>query len=165
MEELREAVKKGKRHKSPGPDGICHEFFKEMWDVVKNDTLDIINNTYMEGAVSDAQKHGHNLCLPKKAATVSPENYRLLTIPKTDYKLLTIIIANRLRPWMKDILHHNQYCERNGQTIFDAVATVRDIIANAEETNKPKYLLSIDFKEAFDKMSHTFPSRSYGNMG
>ena len=27
MEELREAVKKGKRHKSPGPDGICHDFF------------------------------------------------------------------------------------------------------------------------------------------
>jgi len=28
MEELREAVKKGKCHKSPGPDGICHEIFK-----------------------------------------------------------------------------------------------------------------------------------------
>jgi hypothetical protein len=57
---------------------------------------------------------------------------------------------------MKDILHHNQYCGRNGQTIFDAVATVRDIIAYAEETNKPICLLSIDFKEAFDKMSHNF---------
>jgi len=57
---------------------------------------------------------------------------------------------------MKDILHHKQYCGRNGQAIFDEVATVRDIIAYAEETNKPICLLSIDFKEAFDKMSHTF---------
>ena len=27
MEELHEALKKWKRHKSPGPDGICHECF------------------------------------------------------------------------------------------------------------------------------------------
>ena len=33
---------------------------------------------------------------------------------------------------------------------------MRDIIAYAEETNKPICLLSIDFKEAFDKISHTF---------
>ena len=54
MEELLETVKKGKRHKSPGPDGICHEFFKQMWDHVKNDMLDVINFMYMEGVVSEA---------------------------------------------------------------------------------------------------------------
>jgi len=30
MEELRVAVKKGKRHKSTGPDGMCHEFFQQI---------------------------------------------------------------------------------------------------------------------------------------
>jgi len=84
MEEFLEAVKKWKRHKSPRPDGICHEFFKQMWDVVKNDTLDIVNNMYMQGAESDAQKYGHIVCLPKKVAPVSPENYRPLTILNTD---------------------------------------------------------------------------------
>ena len=74
-EELREAVKKGKRHKSPGPDGIRHQFFKHLWDVVKNVMLDIINIVYMERSVSDAQKHGHIVCLPKKVAPASPENY------------------------------------------------------------------------------------------
>jgi len=57
---------------------------------------------------------------------------------------------------MEDILDHNQYCGRNGQTIFDAVPTVQDIIAYAEETNKPVCLLTTDFKDDFDKMSHTF---------
>jgi len=157
MEELSEAVKKGKRNKSPVPDGIYHEFFKQMWDVVNNDMLDIINNMHIEGSVSDAQKHGHILCLPKTGAPASPENYRPPTIFNTDYTLLTRIIANRLRPWMEDILHHNQYCGRYyGQTIFYVVATVRDIIAYAEETNKPICLLSIYFKDAFDKTSHTF---------
>ena len=33
---------------------------------------------------------------------------------------------------------------------------MRDIIAYAEESNKPICLLSIDFKDAFDKISHTY---------
>jgi len=87
MEELREAVKIGKRHNPHGPDGIRHEFFKQMWDVVKNYMLDIINNMYMEGAMYDAQKHGHIVCLPKKVAPVSPENYSTspFSIQTTNY--------------------------------------------------------------------------------
>ena len=77
MEELREAVKKGKSRKSPGPDGICHEFLTKMWDIVKNYTLDIINNMYMEGSVSDAQKHGHVYAYQKK----SPQQVRETTDP------------------------------------------------------------------------------------
>ena len=66
-EELREAAKEGKRHKSPGPDGICHEFFTQMWDVVKNDLLDVINNMYMEGAASDAKTRPHCVSTKKKS--------------------------------------------------------------------------------------------------
>jgi len=29
MDELHDAVRKGKRNKEPGPDGICHEFYKQ----------------------------------------------------------------------------------------------------------------------------------------
>jgi len=29
MDELHDAVRKGKRNKAPGPDGICHEFYKK----------------------------------------------------------------------------------------------------------------------------------------
>ena len=35
MEELLEAVKKEKEHKSPDQDGIYHEFLRRMWDVIK----------------------------------------------------------------------------------------------------------------------------------
>jgi len=46
-------------------------FFKQVWDVFKHDILDIINHMYMEGSVSDAQKHGQILCLPKKVVPAS----------------------------------------------------------------------------------------------
>ena len=110
----------------------------------------------MEGMVSDAQKRGTIVCLPNKVDPVSPEYYRPLTLLSADYTLLTHIIAHRLRPRMKGILHRNQYSGRVGSKIFEAIVSVRDIIAYAEETNRPTCVLTIDFKEAFDRMSHFF---------
>jgi len=43
-----------------------------------------------------------------------------------------------------------------GNTIFETIATVIDIIAYTNETKKPSYILTIDFKEAFDGISHSF---------
>ena len=40
--------------------------------------------------------------------------------------------------------------------IYDSVATVRDIIAYVENTNKSVCLLSVDFSDTLDKISLTF---------
>jgi hypothetical protein len=63
------------------------------------------------------------------------------------------------------VLHPSQYCGSQGKSIFGAVATVRDAIACAEVSRTPLCVLSLDFAEAFDKMSHTYLFeilRSYG---
>ena len=39
LEELWNAVSKGKPHKAPGIDGICLEFYKSAWDVIKTELL------------------------------------------------------------------------------------------------------------------------------
>ena len=40
MDELLTAVRKGKAHKSPDQDGICHEFYKMTWEIIKHDMFD-----------------------------------------------------------------------------------------------------------------------------
>ena len=40
MDELVTAVRKGKACKSPGQEGICHEFYKMTWEIIKQDMLD-----------------------------------------------------------------------------------------------------------------------------
>jgi hypothetical protein len=52
-----------------------------------------------------------------------------------------------------------------GNTILDAVATVRDAIAYAESTNTSMCVLTLDFQQAFNKASHEYLFtilRSYG---
>ena len=132
MDELLQTIKKGKAMKAPGRDGICLEFFEETWEFTKQDVLAVVNNTYIDGQITDQQKHGVLLCIPKNSDPERIEDYRPLTLLHSDYKLLTEIIANRMGPWMTDIIQKSQHCGPHGNTILDAAASVRDVVAYAE---------------------------------
>jgi len=65
-------------------------------------------------------------------------------------------MAHRLRPIVEEHLRSTQFCGVPGNTILDAVATVREAIAYAEIKKVPLGVLSLDFKNAFDRISHTY---------
>jgi hypothetical protein len=156
FDELFCAIKQGKPNKAPRRDGICLEFCKVTWETTKQDMLDIMNDMYKDGKITDQQKYGIIVCIPKQGNLTRPEEYRPLTLLNTDYKLLTRIIANRLRIWMKDILRHAQHCRLSENTVFEELATIRDAVAYAEVSGFPLCILSIDFKESFERISHYY---------
>jgi hypothetical protein len=97
MEELHEAVKKGKPNKATGEDGISQEFFKMMWDTIKNELLEVINQMYDNG-ITNNQNQGVMVCVPKTLRPTKPGEYRHLTLLNTDVKLLTRTLAKRISP-------------------------------------------------------------------
>jgi hypothetical protein len=164
-EELRAAVFKGESKKSPGIDGIGLEFFKAAWEEVVGDMRLLFNQMFGDRHLSRQQKQGVIVCVPKKERPRTPEDYRPITLLNTDYKILARLIAARLSPILADLLHPTQHCGVPGTSIFDAVATLRDAIAYAETEQRPLCVVSLDFKEAFDRISHTYilsVLRSYG---
>jgi len=65
LEEIYHAIKTGKLHKSPGYDGICQEFLNKTWETTKEDLLQIVNEMYSDELISDYQKFGIIVCIPK----------------------------------------------------------------------------------------------------
>jgi hypothetical protein len=49
-----------------------------------------------------------------------------------------------------------QYCGVAGRTVTDALAFVRDAIAYAQYTSTPMCVISLDFTQAFDRISHHY---------
>jgi hypothetical protein len=96
-------------------------------------------------------KHGVIICLPKPSDAQTPTDYRPIILLNTDYKLLPRIIAHRLRPVMREHIRKNKLCGVPGNTIFEAVATGREAIAQTEITHTPLCVFSLNFREAFDR--------------
>ena len=125
--------------------------------------LDVINLIYLDGSVTETQKWGTILCQSKRTDPGGPEDYRPLTLLNADYKLLTRIIATILRPWMSDLLQTGQYCGQVN-TIFDAVAAVREIVAYTEIHNVSVYLLTLHFRRPLTGSLMSISTQYYVNM-
>jgi hypothetical protein len=50
--EVKCAVHKRKPNKAPGGDGISHDFYKTMWDTIKYELLEVINQMYVDDQIS-----------------------------------------------------------------------------------------------------------------
>ena len=78
LDEIYQAIKAGKPHKAPGYDGICLEFLKKTWETTKEDLLQIVNEMYTEEIISNYQKCGIIVCIPKQPHATQVEHYRPL---------------------------------------------------------------------------------------
>ena len=56
IDELFNAVRKEKTGKSSGQEGICNEFYRTMWDMIKQDMLEVIDIMYVSEAVTRTEK-------------------------------------------------------------------------------------------------------------
>jgi hypothetical protein len=145
LEEIKHAMREGGDNKAPGPDGIGTAFYKEHWETVKDYLCDVLNQMMLHETTETQQNQGIIVCLPKPNGTQTPEGYRSIILLNTDYKILTRIIAHRIRPVMGK-LRESQFCGVPGNNIFDAVTTIREAIAQAQATATPLCVLSLDFK-------------------
>jgi len=76
---------------------------------------------------------------------LTPVDRRPITLLNCDYKILIRILARRLRPLLALHLKATQYCGVPGNTIFDELATVRDVIPYAEHEKLPMCVPTLDF--------------------
>jgi len=122
--------------------------------MTKEDLLQIVNEMCTEELISDYQKFGIIICIPKQPHVTQVEHYRPLTSLNTDFKLLTRIKATRLQPWMQNLLQSSQHCGLMDNSVLETIVTIRDTVAYAEVTRSPLCVLTIDFQGASDKLSH-----------
>jgi hypothetical protein len=92
---------------------------------------------YVGENITDKQKHGIIVCIPKTPQPNRPEEYRHLALINADLKLLAGIFADRMSPWLTSLLHPSQHCGTHRNTIFDASATAREAIAYTELSKQP----------------------------
>ena len=155
-EELYAALKAGGPKKAPRSDGISRDFYVRMWDTIREDMLNVMNQMFIHKDMTRRQQHGIIVNIPKDTEDITPDGYRPISLMNTDYKLLARIMARRLTPVMEEQISTSQYCAVPGKSILEAVSVLRDVIAHAELTRTPLCILSLDFRSAFDRISHQY---------
>jgi len=67
----------------------------------------MMNQMFTERKVSTQQKHGVIVCLSKSSETTIPADYRSIALLNAHYKILALIISNRLHPMIAELLQQS----------------------------------------------------------
>lgn len=156
LQELTTAVNSLASGKSPGLDGLPAEFFKHFWILLGDDLLDVFNECFTSGALPASCRRAVVSLLPKKGDLTLLKNWRPVSLLCTDYKILSKVLANRLKVFMDEIIGLDQsYCVP-GRSILDNLFLIRDLFDLSGMYDFNIGVISIDQEKAFDRVDHYF---------
>ena len=108
--EMSEALKCLNNKSAPGSDGLTADFYKVFWKSLKRSLYDSFIQSLEKGQLSTI--HGRGIItLINKGKDIGRENinnWRPITLTNVDYKILTKLLARRLKGVIKKIVHENQ---------------------------------------------------------
>ena len=157
VKELSDVLKKMKNNKTPGIDGITSEFLKVFWGRLKYVIHNAINASYDKGLMSQSMRTCIITCLPKgNKDRKLLKNWRPISLLSSIYKLMSGVIANRLRNTLDTIISNTQTGFLSGRQISDNTRLIYDLMHIAENKKIAGMLMLIDFEKAFDSISWNF---------
>jgi exonuclease III len=118
--EVRDTIGALPSDKAPGPDGFTGKFYKCCWHIIKSDLLAAINSlhqgiTHKLGLLNSA----YLTLLPKKVDALFARDFRPISLIHSFAKLVTKMLANRLGPYLQELVASNQSAFVRGRSIHD----------------------------------------------
>lgn len=155
LSEVEQAIDGLNKNKSPGIDGLTSEFYGCFKKQLAPILLKLYSNIEIEQETPDSLTTGLiTLIYKNKGENNKLENYRPISLLNADYKILTKIIANRLKTIIGTIISSSQAYSIPGRDITDIIHSVKDTVNKM--TLKGGILLGVDLNKAFDRVEHEF---------
>ena len=95
-DEVKWVLSRAAKNKSPGIDGISYEFYMFFFYLVGNDIVNVFNDIFRRGNLSESQSTAIITLTPKKGDTLNPSNWRPISLLNADYKILAKVLQSRL---------------------------------------------------------------------
>lgn len=103
--------------------------------------------------------------IPKKEHSIKIEDFRPITLLNSDFKILTRLINNRMKPLLGKILGPYQTAAGTGRSMMNILSEYRDIIYLTWLCKCQIAMMFLDFNKAFDRINHTFLLNVLRRMG
>ena len=163
-EEIRFAIKTLNNHSSPGLDGFTAQFYNSLPSLIPllNQSF---NNAFIRKQLSSSQSVALIKLIPKIPKPTSVKDWRPIALLNTDYKILSSIISNRLKPILNSIISPEQQCGLPNRQIFNNHLNILSAINYSKDFQQPLAIVQFDFYKAFDSISHTFLLKTASKLG
>ena len=155
--EITSAIKNLKNNKAPGSDLVLGEFIKAVAEdaEIRLALDDAVHDIWMSGTWPHSLTDSTYIVLHKKNDRGNCGNYRTLALISHMSKIVLNIIQQRLVPFVKSEVSDAQCGFVPGKSTVDAIFRVKGLAQAYLAVKQPLHLIFVDFRKAFDSVSHT----------
>ena len=175
LDKIKTSIKQMKLAKAPGIDGFSIEMYEILLlddekDILVNWLQSIYRYAFDTGKLPDHMRRSQIRLLYKKDNEHDkryPKNYRPIALLNVDYKILSKLLANELKPHLDQIISEEQYCMPKryiGDLIHLIQATINKETTSPQNGDNP-FLALLDFEKAFDSVNHEFTFKAMEAFG
>ena len=157
-EEIFEALNSLGSTKAPGPDGFTALFYKKYWSIIKAEVLLYIWNFFNNNFLQRGQNHIFVALIPKLSGSHSIHQLRPISLCNIIYKIISKILANRLKKFLPKIISLIQSTFVPKRNIEDNTILAHELL-HSFKSKRGKWgfmFLKLDMEKAFDKLEWTF---------
>ena len=154
-------------NKSPGIDGLPVELYKKYFNVFGELYVESVNHTFQHGGqLSANMKEGIISLINKTDYDLDKlENWRPITLLNVDYKIISKVIATRLKKVLEKIIGPYQTSTLPKRSVTQNLRLLRNTIEYCKEKNSTSFLFIMDQSKAFDRVNHSFMFKLIGKLG
>eukprot|EP00253_Pinus_taeda_P008598 PITA_08598 len=153
LQEVETAAFSLKAGKAPGPDGFTSNFFHYFWELIKWEVWQVAEESRSMRWMYPGLNATFIALIPKSEESNKPDKYRPIALCNIIYKIISKVVALRLKPVLPHIISPEQSGYVEGRQITDGIILTHEIIHSLKQSRKPGMLLKIDLSKAFDNIS------------
>eukprot|EP00253_Pinus_taeda_P009185 PITA_09185 len=142
--------------KALGPDGFSARFLQVCWPIIEKDLLRMVQKSLNTQKIGGNTNSAFLALIPKEKGANTFSGFRPISLCNTGYKLITKIIANRLKPILHKIIPENQGGFIQGRQIVDNFFLVQEAIHSSLLRKEQGMTIKLDLANAFDRINHSF---------
>lgn len=143
--------------KAPGPDGYHGVFYQQSWEVVQQAVIGMVQDFFAHRISMRELNQTNLVLLPKVDVPESVGHFRPISLCNFSYKVISKIIANRMRSLMPQIITKQQRAFVPGRQIQDNIFIVHEAFHHLKRSKSTKEMaIKIDMNKAYDRVEWDF---------
>jgi hypothetical protein len=158
-DEVYAALKSIGNLKAPGPDGMPALFYKEYWDIVGDEVVTEVLKVLDGSPMPDKWNDTTVVLIPKVRKPEYIKDLRPISLCNVIYKLISKVLANRLKRILPEVVSQSQSAFAPGRLITDNILIAYEATHYLKHKKKGSLgyaAIKLDMSKAYDRVEWQF---------
>lgn len=145
--------------KACGPDDYTKEFFIAAWSVIGVDVVVAVQSFFLFGQMPRSVNATLLTLIPKNpgASSSTIKDFRPISCCNVLYKIISKILANRLKILLPDFIEPNQSAFVKGRLLLENILLATELVKDYhKDAIAPRSAIKFDISKAFDTIHWPF---------